>query len=438
MGRDLHKPVLCSTALVMALGPGFDFCYPLAKQQGRSPVIRAVILVFLTAILSLPAGAQEFRALARVIPGESYLRDAGQGAELGLSLSQAVPFRVFTMNDPMRVVVDFREVAWDGLAADFNTATAIAGVQTGAAREAGWSRMVLDISAPMGVDLAAMATDDSTGAAQITITLSPRSANEFSRLAQTPADLEAALQAAVTAPDQGDDRFVVVIDPGHGGVDPGAVRGEHTEADLVLTFARELRDILRRTGRVEVFLTRDSDVFVPLPTRLSLARAAGADAFISIHADAIAEGRAQGATVYTLSETASDAASAALAEQHDRADLLAGIDLHGADDVVAGVLMDLARTETAPRANDLAEAVVTAIGDLGLRLHSRPRMEAGFTVLKAADIPSVLVEVGFMSDDGDLENLLDPVWRTEMQDALRAAILDWADTDAARRELVRQ
>jgi N-acetylmuramoyl-L-alanine amidase len=115
-----------------------------------------------------------------------------------------------------------------------------------------------------------------------------------------------------------------VLDPGHGGVDPGAVRGDHTEADLVLTFARELAEALRRTGRVDVVMTREADVFVPLPTRVTLARAAGADALISIHADAVAEGRARGATAYTLSDTASDAASAALAEQHDRADLCRG------------------------------------------------------------------------------------------------------------------
>jgi N-acetylmuramoyl-L-alanine amidase len=231
---------------------------------------------------------------------------------------------------------------------------------------------------------------------------------------------------------------VVVLDPGHGGVDPGAVRGDHTEADLVLTFARELAEALRRTGRVEVVLTRQADVFVPLPTRVTLARAAGADAFISVHADAVAEGRARGATVYTLSETASDAASAALAEQHDRADILQGVDLSAADDVVAGVLVDLARVETAPRADALADGLVAGIGAAGLRLHRRPRGEAGFTVLRAADIPSVLLEIGFMSEPADLEDIVDPEWRAEMQAAIVESVLDWAETDAMRATLLRQ
>ena len=185
-------------------------------------------------------------------------------------------------------------------------------------------------------------------------------------------------------------------------------------------------------------LTREADVFVPLPARVTMARAVGADLFISVHADALAEGRARGATVYTLSDTASDAAAAALAEQHDRADLLQGIDLHGADDVVAGVLMDLARVDTAPRSTAFAAALVDKIGAADLRLHRRPMGEAGFTVLRAADIPSVLLEIGFMSDEADLRNIRDPDWRAVMQSAIIAAIMEWAAADAARMSLLRQ
>ena len=172
--------------------------------------------------------------------------------------------------------------------------------------------------------------------------------------------------------------------------------------------------------------------------RVTMARAVGADLFISVHADALAEGRARGATVYTLSDTASDAAAAALAEQHDRADLLQGIDLHGADDVVAGVLMDLARVDTAPRSTAFAAALVDKIGAADLRLHRRPMGEAGFTVLRAADIPSVLLEIGFMSDEADLRNIRDPDWRAVMQSAIIAAIMEWAAADAARMSLLRQ
>lgn len=404
-------------------------------------MIRAV-LTFLAMLSAAPAAqAQGFRALARVIGAESRLVDAGGGAELVLSLTQAVPFRVFTLEDPARVVLDFREVDWAGLEAGFDGAAAVASVAAGGAVEPGWSRMVLNLETPMGVDIAAMEVDETAGSARVRLRLSPVSAEAFARSAGAPPGVatRVATEGTATRPRQrGEGLLTVVIDPGHGGVDPGAENGPHDEAGLMLVFARELREVLLRSGRTEVLMTRDSDVFVPLPTRVSIARAAQADLFISLHADALAEGRATGATIYTLSETASDAASAALAEQHDRADLLAGVDLSAADDVIAGVLMDLARLETDPRSDALADALVEGIRMAEGGLHTRPRLEAGFTVLKAADIPSVLVEVGFLSEPSDLENMLDPEWRARVQAGMRDAILGWAATDAAEAELLRQ
>lgn len=406
-------------------------------------MIRAVLTPFLAAlailVLSLGASAQGFGALARLIPEDSRIAAEEGGVALTLSLSQPVPFRVFTLADPARVVIDFREVAFGDWATAVTPPEGIAALAAGPARAAGWSRLVLDLATPMTPVVAAMTTDAATGRATVTLRLSPASEAEFLASVSTPP--EARSPAATTPearPADRSGRITVALDPGHGGVDPGAVNGDRTEADLVLTFARELRDALRRTGRVEVVLTRDGDLFVPLPTRVTLARAAGADLFISIHADALAEGRAQGATVYTLSDTASDAAAEALAEQHDRADLLQGVDLHGADDVVAGVLMDLARLDTAPRSADFAGTLVESFGAAGVRMHSHPWGEAGFTVLRAADFPSVLLEIGFLSDARDLANILDPDWRAAMQAALVDAILTWADADTARRALARQ
>jgi N-acetylmuramoyl-L-alanine amidase len=383
--------------------------------------------------------AQPFGALARVLPHATEADTRGDEVTLRLGLSQPVPFRVFALEDPWRVVVDFREVLWDGPPRAFAGPPSVTSVDVGAAFEAGWSRMVLSLDAPMVPRIAAMETDEITGEATVVLTLARSTEAAFRDIAGLPEGIASGLRPS--APDTRTDRAgrpVIVLDPGHGGVDPGAVRGDHTEADLVLTFARELAEALRRTGRVDVVLTREADVFVPLPTRVTLARAAEADALISIHADAVAEGRAQGATAYTLSDRASDAASAALAEQHDRADLLQGIDLSTSDDVVAGVLMELARVETAPRADALADWLVEGIRDAGLRLHRRPRGEAGFTVLRAADIPSVLLEIGFMSADGDLQDILDPDWRMAMQAAIVAGVMDWTEADAMRATLLRQ
>jgi N-acetylmuramoyl-L-alanine amidase len=383
--------------------------------------------------------AQGFGALARLLPEDSRIEASGEGVSVTLGLSQPVPFRVFLLDDPDRVVVDFREVAFGDWAEGHAAPPGVARIEAGPARDAGWSRLVLTLETPLAPATAAMTTDSAGGRAQVTLDLVPVDEAAFRARVVTPPEAAAPPETVAEAQrGAGDGRVTVVLDPGHGGVDPGAVRGDRTEADLVLGFARELRDALRRTGRVDVVLTRDADMFVPLPTRVTLARSAGADLFVSLHADALAEGTARGATVYTLSETASDAAAEALAEQHDRADLLQGVDLHGADDVVAGVLMDLARLETAPRSVALAEALVSGIGEAGLRLHSRPHGEAGFTVLRAADIPSVLLEIGFMSDARDLDNILDPAWRGRMQEAIVAAILDWADADAARMALARQ
>lgn len=401
--------------------------------------MRRAVRIFLAALaaifaLSVSSPAQTLGGLARIVPEETRLDASPRSMSLSLGLSQPVPFRVFALDDPSRIVVDFREVLWDALPDSLGGGV---GIETGAALDPGWSRMVLTLDAPMLPVTAAMETDPVTGGAVVRLELEAASAAAFAQEAGWPPGVASGVSEE--PPVRGvEDRLIVVIDPGHGGVDPGAVRGEHTEADIVLTFARELAEAVRRTGRAEVVLTREADVFVPLPTRVTIARAAGADAFLSVHADALPEGRARGATVYTLAEAASDAASAALAEQHDRADLLQGVDLSQSDDLIAGVLMDLARMETAPRAADLADTLVRTMAADGLRLHGRPRGEAGFTVLRAADIPSVLLEIGFMSDAQDLENMLDPDWRAGMQDAIVAALLGWADADAMRAALLRQ
>jgi N-acetylmuramoyl-L-alanine amidase len=206
----------------------------------------------------------------------------------------------------------------------------------------------------------------------------------------------------------------------------------------MLSFARSLRDALRRADDVDVILTRSEDAFVSLEGRVALAHQAQADLFLSLHADVLSQGGAKGATVYTLSNEASDAATAHLAARHNRADILSGVDLTGSDDQVAGVLLDLARQETEPRSKALAEKLVASMTQAGGPMNRRPLRNAGFSVLKSADIPSVLVEVGFLSSARDLENLRNPDWRDRISAAMARGILDWRDADAAIRPLVRQ
>ncbi|MDB0053281.1 N-acetylmuramoyl-L-alanine amidase [Ascidiaceihabitans sp.] len=164
----------------------------------------------------------------------------------------------------------------------------------------------------------------------------------------------------------------------------------------------------------------------------------GADLFILLHADALSNGQAQGATVYTLSDYASDAASAQLALQHNRADIIAGVDLNGSDDEVANVLIDLARQETGPRSESLATVLLEMIEGPGAPLSKKRQKQAGFSVLKSADIRSVLIEVGFLSSPRDRANLRDPEWCNLIVSALVQAIIAWRADDLEIRPLVRQ
>lgn len=164
----------------------------------------------------------------------------------------------------------------------------------------------------------------------------------------------------------------------------------------------------------------------------------GGELFISLHADAFSNGQAQGATVYTLSDDASDAASAQLASQYNRADIIAGVDLNGSDDEVANVLIDLARQETGPRSEALATVLLEMIEGSGAPLSKKRQKQAGFSVLKSADIPSVLIEVGFLSSPRDRANLRDPEWRNLIVSALVQAIIAWRADDLATHPLARQ
>ncbi|KIC49022.1 N-acetylmuramoyl-L-alanine amidase [Tateyamaria sp. ANG-S1] len=402
--------------------------------------MRAILVAVMMWLCATAVAAQDLSGLARVDPARSAISDGWfGGTEITLGLSQGVPFRVFTLADPARLVVDFREVDFAGVAPEtlLPEPGRVAAIRFGAFKP-GWSRLVVDLAEPMVPDTIAMPVDASSGQAVLNITLRGADATAFAAQTGAPPDANWAVEAAAPPPVVQDDSFVVVIDPGHGGIDPGAVRETTSEKDLMLDIGIALRDALRRAGGVEVVLTRDTDTFVSLTGRVALAHQVGADAFVSLHADALSQGQARGATVYTLSDEASDAASAQLAAQHDRADILAGVDLSGTDDQVAAVLMDLARTETMPRTDTLATALIDAMDAAGGPMNRRPRREAAFSVLKSADIPSVLVEVGFLSDQRDLANLRDPIWRAVMVEALATGILQWRDDDLAMRPLIRQ
>ncbi|WP_040650626.1 N-acetylmuramoyl-L-alanine amidase [Roseovarius sp. 217] len=406
-------------------------------------IVLAMALAF-AGLTGARAQDATFSGLARLDVTASAITDAGQGVDFHLRLSQGVPYRVYTLSDPARLVLDFKEVDWQGVgAADLIRGERVKGLRLGQIRP-GWSRMVADLDAPYPLARAGLDIDNASGAADLRVRLGAADATRFAATAGTPdlpgwamPDPQSGL-AAAPGRVPGEGPLMVVLDPGHGGIDPGAQEGELAEKTLMLQFAQELREELLRAGGFDVILTRDSDEFVSLERRVALAHWAGADVFLSLHADALTGAQARGLSVYTLSESASDEASAALAERHNRADMLAGVDLSGKDDIVADVLMDLARIETRPRTEQLASALIESFAAHELPLLSRPLRHAGFSVLKAPDIPSALIELGFLSSPRDLARLRNAEGRARIATALRVALSAWRDADAARAGLVRQ
>lgn len=390
---------------------------------------RALAVALGLAWLAGGAGAQE---PVRLLAGNSAVEDGWGGLEVTLALSDAVPWRVFTLDDPRRVVVDLRGVAWEGREPSaLLTGDNAAGLSFGPVR-GGWSRLILELKSPMTVAEAGLSIEGE--GARLNLILEATSEEEFAAAAGAPPD-EAPPPEATAAPAVEDDRFVIAVDPGHGGVDPGAERAGLNEADLMLALGVELAAALERAGMVPV-LTRTADVFVPLQERMTRARAGGADVLLSLHADALEEANAAGASVYTLTEEAVGRASERMVERHEGGDLIAGLDLRGQDDTVATALMDLARLDTAPRSERLAAVLAQSLGRAGAAVNGKPLRQANLAVLKAADFPSVLLEAGFLSDPADRQRLSSPEGRAVIVAGIVAALEAWGAEEEARKALL--
>lgn len=356
--------------------------------------------------------------------------------ELRLALDRPVPYRVFLVGEPARLVVDLKDVDLTGTSpAQLFGEDLLPAVRWGS-HKGGWSRVVLELPGAYHVTRAGM---DTRGAvARLRVTLAPVAPEDF-------APRPSAAAALRDLPDPADlpegparaEGLVVMLDPGHGGFDPGAQAGGETEAQLVLTFALELRDALQARG-VTVAMTRDSDVYVRLEQRMTAARQSGAQLLLSLHADALPQGQAAGATVYVWNPASDDQAARQLAMRHPRDDLLAGTDLSGQDDALAMALMSFARTDTQPRSESFARLLTSRMALMGIGLHGRPVQGAAFSVLKSPDIASALLELGFISDQTDLANLTDPQWRARMVQAVADATTGWWNDEQARAGLLRR
>src|SRR6188472_1132760 len=396
--------------------------------------VRATSLAYLfgAMVLGGASAAERPPAPAAPVPGRndapvaSEVRLAGDDSQtrLVLDLSQKIDVRAFTLASPYRVVMDMPQVtfrlppktgeAGRGLIKAFRFGLVMQG----------GTRIVIDLARPARVDKVFVIEAANDQPSRLVVDLAAVDREAFLRAIAVegrpperkppPADTKAA----------GDTRPVVVIDPGHGGIDNGtrAPSGE-MEKTIVLEFSLMLRDKIEKTGKYRVFMTRSEDAFVALGDRVQFARGLQASLFISIHADALRrrEGDAQGATVYTLSERPSDARAARLAAAENQADVIAGLDLAAQEKDVAGILVDLARRETKTFSLQFAQGMVSQLKSTA-RLHQHPLRSAAFVVLKAPDVPSVLVELGYVTNKADLKSLISAEWRDRTADSIVQAV----------------
>lgn len=379
--------------------------------------------------LTAPAGGAVASAYAakaaapkRVTAIDARLAGDDRRTRLVVDLSGHVDLAAFTLADPYRVIVDLPELGFDLPAAAGRQGRGLVSAFRYGLFAPGKSRIVLDATGPVAVDKAYVMEAHDEQPARLVIDLVPTDRESFIRNAAVRANARASVVSVPVTPLSGPP--VIVIDPGHGGIDSGAIAPSGVEEkSVVLAVAKKLAEKLERSKRFRVVLTRYDDTFLPLEERVNIARMNAAALFISIHADSISrrEGEARGATVYTVSDKASDAEAAKLADKENKADLIAGVDLSNKSDDVADILVDLAHRETKNFSGVFARTLVGRM-KAATTMHKTPLRSAGFTVLRAPDVPSVLLELGFLSNAEDVKLLTSDAWRDRVTDAMVEAV----------------
>lgn len=377
----------------------------------------------IAAILASLFAAMAARAEPAAVAVAARLAGDEQRTRLVVDLSAAAPIKAFLLADPYRVVIDLPEIAFR--------------LPEGAGRESrglitawrygvlapGRSRIVVDVKRPVAIDKAFVLDPVEGQPARLVLDLTPSDRKRFLQSISAAEKAEPPEPKTTASVSPGDEKPVVVIDAGHGGVDPGASGPEGvSEKDIVLAFAERLKEKLEAGGARRVVMTRDDDTFVSLPDRVKIAREAGAALMISIHADTLSKsGDTRGATVYTLSEKASDKDAERLADKENRADMIAGLDLTDEPEEVAGILFDLTRRETHGFTDQFSKGLVRELRG-SARLNKNPLRSAGFRVLRAPDVPSVLLELGYLSSKEDAKLMMSDGWRDKVTGAVAEAV----------------
>jgi len=376
------------------------------------------------------------------------------GIRVVLELSETADFRVTADDAPPSVTIDLPALTHFPDLAAIKPLTPVTAVsrQTG---DQGVSRLVLNLEQPMRVTNAFMMRGTPSRPARLVVDMVPGStrggAQNFGTLVPAVPPVPAPTAPTIRAPGvvaptiggpsssavptpEGDNRPLVVLDAGHGGFDPGTISPTGIrEKDVTLATARAVANILRRDNKVRVALTRNDDTFVRLDDRVKIARRLGADLFVSIHADSVSRASVTGASIYTLSAHATDAESASLAARENAVDNLGGVNMAAQEPEVATILMDLMMRDTTQKSTALADGIVASFRNMDIRMLDRPHKQAGFMVLKAPETPSVLIEMGFLSNNGEAALLNNTDHRKVLAKAIADGITDFFSQRAGTR-----
>lgn len=342
-----------------------------------------------------------------------------------LDLSDVTDFRAFTLSSPYRIVIDLPDFKWNAGQVKRPEQSRISNIRQGKLSP-GISRIVFDLDQPAVIHSAFLLPKNAGKENRIVIDYRPSNVKDFEKaksnihgtlqVGPSPvyADTSTSANNVPIPPDNNErpvqftgEKPLVIIDPGHGGQDPGAIgAGKIYEKHIVLALAKQLEKQLLESGKYRVKMTRSSDVFVRLKDRVKFARDHHGDIFISIHADSIHKPDVHGTSIYTLSKKASDAQTARLAEKENQADMMAGVDFVVDDEQVAFILGDFLMNDTMNQSKFLANTLVSQFQNSHLKTLQTPHRYAGFAVLKAPDIPSVLIEAGFVSNHAEAKRLM--------------------------------
>lgn len=378
-----------------------------------------------------------FAAYADTLLGATGYKMAGDATKMRIvvNFDREPDVKWFLLRGPNRLVIDLPRTRFALDAKDVKPRGLVRAVRYG--DQGRGSRLILTGKGPFAVDKLDVLKNDDGGGYRIAIDMSAASEREFDEaLANQSLTTGSTVSTEkgervgtgpVSAPGH---RFTVVIDPGHGGVDGGAESSAGTvEKDVTLAFAKELRDKLAAVGKYDVYMTRDNDVYLALDERVRIARQHEADLLISIHADTIAVKGLRGATVYTLSDKASDPEAQALADRENLSDQFAGMKIEDDNKEVTDILIDLIRRETHSFSMSFAHTLVGQLST-NVGLINNPQRSAGFRVLKAPDVPSVLVELGYLSNVKDEAQLLNADWRGKAAQSITNAVALFAAAKA--------